>query len=109
MPKPAKQQGPPALGSTARQAPPSDRRRASSTRIEQSPDSHHNPLHRVPQESVERLSSARDAGLSCALAEAAVCRFPMHALAAVNDVLFGRHGYRRMAKHGDPRQAYNPY
>jgi hypothetical protein len=33
----------------------------------------------------------------------AACGFPMQALAAVNDVLFERHGYRRMARHGDPR------
>ena len=57
----------------------------------------------------ESTSSAGAAGPSCALAKAAVCRFPMHALSAINDVLFGRHGYRRMAKHGDPRQAFRLY
>ena len=36
-------------------------------------------------------------------AQSAVCQYPMQALAAVNDVLFERHGYRRMARHGDPR------
>ena len=41
---------------------------------------------------------------SCSLGDVSVCQFPMHALTAINDVLFGRHGYRRMALHGDPRQ-----
>ena len=41
---------------------------------------------------------------SCVPGDASVCQFPMHALTAINDVLFGRHGYRRMALHGDPRQ-----
>ena len=104
MPKPAKQSAP-VLGSTSRQAAPRERRRKSDIRVEQSPGSQHSPLHRNSPESVESPSSARGADPSCALAEAAVCRFPMHALAAINDVLFGRHGYRRMAKHGDPRQA----
>ena len=105
MPKPAKQQSAPALGSTSRQATPREKRQASDSRVEQSPSSQHSPLHSDFPESVESPSSARGAGPSCALAEAAVCRFPMHALSAINDVLFGRHGYRRMAKHGDPRQA----
>ena len=105
MPKPAKQSAP-ALGSTSRQAAPRERRQASDIGVEQSPGSQHSPLHRDSRESVESPSSARGTGPSCALAEAAVCRFPMHALSAINDVLFGRHGYRRMAKHGDPRQAY---
>lgn len=34
-----------------------------------------------------------------------VCDYPVQALAAVNDVLFERHGYRRMTRHGDPRCA----
>ena len=106
MPKPAKQQSAPALESTSRQAAPRDRRRASDIRVEQSPGSHHRHLHRDDYESVASPSSASGGGPSCTLAEAAVCRFPMHALTAINDVLFGRHGYRRMAKHGDPRQAY---
>ena len=105
MPKPAKQSAP-ALGSTSGQAASRDRQPTSKTRVEQSPDGHHSPLHRETRESVESPSSARGADPSCALAEAAVCRFPTHALSAINDVLFGRHGYRRMAKHGDPRQAY---
>ena len=41
---------------------------------------------------------------SCSLGNAAVCQFPMHALTAINDVLYGRHGYRRPELHGDPRQ-----
>ena len=35
----------------------------------------------------------------------AMCSFPMQALSAVNDVLFLRHGYKRMDRHGDPRCA----
>lgn len=34
-----------------------------------------------------------------------VCDYPVQALAAVNDVLFDRHGYRRMDHHGDPKYA----
>ena len=106
MPKPAKQSAA-ALRSTSRQAASRDRQPTSKTRVEQSPGDDHSPLHRNSREAVDSSpSSARGAGLSCALAEASVCRFPMHALSAINDVLFGRHGYRRMAKHGDPRQAY---
>ncbi len=45
-------------------------------------------------------------GKSRSLGAASVCQFPMHAVTAINDVLFGRHGYRRMALHGDPRQAH---
>lgn len=41
---------------------------------------------------------------SSSLGDVSVCQFPVHALTAINDVLFGRHGYRRMALHGDPRQ-----
>jgi hypothetical protein len=41
---------------------------------------------------------------SCSLGNAAVCQFPMHALTAINDVLYGRHGYQRPELHGDPRQ-----
>ena len=36
-------------------------------------------------------------------ARSPVCDYPVQALAAVNDVLFERHGYRRMTRHGDPR------
>eukprot|EP00887_Chlorella_sp_A99_P002958 scaffold24.g2958.t1 len=31
--------------------------------------------------------------------------YPVHALSAMNEVLFERHGYRRMARHGDPRDS----
>ena len=33
----------------------------------------------------------------------AMQRFPVHSMSAVNRVLFERHGYRRMPRHGDPR------
>ena len=54
--------------------------------------------------SADGPATRKGAGASCPLEDASVCQFPMHALTAINDVLFGRHGYRRMSLHGDPRQ-----
>lgn len=42
-------------------------------------------------------------------ARSPVCDYPVQALAAVNSVLFERHGYRRMYRHGDPRCVLLPY
>lgn len=57
---------------------------------------------RGPQSPAAASCSTGGAG-SPARARTAVCSFPMQALSAVNDVLFLRHGYHRMDRHGDPR------
>ena len=99
MPKPAKQQRA-ASGQERDQsaaAGPGSKRSSGSSR---SSLQNAMPLHGKSPE-FEAGSAA-----TCSLGDAAVCQFPMHALTAINDVLFGRHGYRRMALHGDPRQVH---
>jgi hypothetical protein len=53
-----------------------------------------------------RVGHASAGGGAARMAASAVSSFPMQALTAVNDVLFLRHGYHRMDRHGDPRWAH---
>ncbi|BDA45434.1 probable UPF0162 protein XF_1494 at C-terminar half [Coccomyxa sp. Obi] len=56
------------------------------------------------QQSRRSLQQRRQRGLARE-ARSPVCDYPVQALAAVNDVLFDRHGYRRMDHHGDPKDS----
>lgn len=108
MPKPSKQQGVAARGGSKKPAEmahssvaSADWKRPGKTVAKSSGTQQANVQLSVQGAST---SAAGGSGASCSLGDAAVCRFPMHALTAINDVLFGRHGYRRMDLHGDPRQ-----
>eukprot|EP00884_Botryococcus_braunii_P008742 jgi/Botrbrau1/1786/Bobra.0217s0041.1 len=53
-------------------------------------------------------NASRDRNSSSTGNAGAVPVNPVQALVAVNSVLFDRHGYRRMDRHGDPRDAMLP-
>ncbi len=59
---------------------------------------------RGQEQSRRSLQQRRERG-AAREARSPVCDYPVQALAAVNDVLFDRHGYRRMDHHGDPKYA----